>query len=110
LRQLFVNLIGNALEAGATSIRIRVAPGREWNHSARRGTRVVIGDNGSGIPAALLDEVFEPFFTTKEEKGVGLGLWVSKGIVQKHEGGIAVRSSTRPGQSGTVFSLFFPTS
>lgn len=110
LRQLFLNLIGNALEAGAKTIRIRICAGRQTNPGGRRGIRVVVADNGSGIPAGLSAKVFEPFFTTKEEKGVGLGLWVSKGIVQKHEGRIAMRSSTRTGHSGTVFSLFFPTS
>ena len=109
LRQLFLNLIGNALEAGAKNIRIRISPGREWNHASRRGMRIVMADDGSGIPAALLEKIFEPFFTTKDEKGAGLGLWVSKGIVQKHEGSITIRSSTRPGRSGTAFSLFFPT-
>jgi len=52
--------------------------------------------------------LFEPFFTTKGERGTGLGLWVSSGIVQKHGGSIRVRSSTRAGRSGTCFSVFLP--
>lgn len=53
-------------------------------------------------------DVFEPFFTTRQEKGTGLGLWVGRGIVQKHEGSISLRTSTRPGRHGTVLSIFLP--
>ena len=109
LRQVFANLIGNALEAGATVIKIRVSPGHDWKHQARRGVRVSFADNGSGIPADSVARLFEPFFTTKDEKGTGLGLWVSKGIVQKHEGWIRVHTSTRPARHGTTFELFLPT-
>lgn len=108
LRQLFLNLIVNALEAGARRIRIRVNPGRDWKQPARHGVRVAIADNGTGIPAELAAKIFEPFFTTKEEKGTGLGLWVSRGIVQKHEGSIRMRTSIKSGSRGTVFSIFLP--
>jgi signal transduction histidine kinase len=53
----------------------------------------------------MFDRLFHPFVTTKGEAGTGLGLWVSKGILDKHHATINVRS--RPG-SGTVFRLFFP--
>jgi light-regulated signal transduction histidine kinase (bacteriophytochrome) len=86
LRQVFANLIGNSIEAGATTIKIRVSAGRDWKHHNRRGVRITFADNGSGIPADSAGKLFEPFFTTKDEKGTGLGLWVSRGIVQKHEG------------------------
>jgi signal transduction histidine kinase len=108
LRQLFANLIANALEAGAGNIRIRTRPGRDWQNPSRRGVRILIADDGAGIPSALAARVFEPFFTTKAEKGTGLGLWVSKGIVQKHEGSLSMRTSTRIGRHGTVFSIFLP--
>ncbi len=109
LRQLFVNLIVNGLEAGARRIRIRTARGRDRSQPARRGVRILVADDGAGIPPATAARIFEPFFTTKEEKGTGLGLWVSRGIVQKHEGTISMRTSTQPGKSGTVFSIFLPT-
>ncbi len=109
LRQLFTNLMVNALEAGAGKIRIRISQSREWRKRARRGVRVVVADDGSGIPPAIAAKAFEPFFSTKKEKGTGLGLWVSQGIVQKHEGSIRMRTSTRPGRSGTTFSIFLPT-
>jgi len=54
----------------------------------------------------MLQRLFHPFVTTKGEAGTGLGLWVSKGILDKHHATVAVR--TRPG-CGTVFRLFFPT-
>jgi signal transduction histidine kinase len=74
----------------------------------KSGVRVVVADTGPGIPVNARRSIFEPFFTTKGEKGTGLGLWVTHGIVQKHGGSIRVRSNTRTNSSGTVFSLFFP--
>lgn len=109
LRQLFENIILNALEAGASKIRIRISHRQDRGQPARRGVRILIADNGAGIPSSVAAKAFEPFFTTKKEKGTGLGLWVSKGIVQKHEGSISLRSSIRPGRSGTAFSIFLPT-
>jgi PAS domain S-box-containing protein len=109
LRQVFVNLIGNSIEAGATAIKIRVSAARDWKHNNRRGVRITFADNGSGIPADSADKLFEPFFTTKDEKGTGLGLWVSRGIVQKHEGWMRMCTSTHPAHHGTTFRLFLPT-
>ena len=57
---------------------------------------------------ATMRRVFEPFFTTKDLNGTGLGLWISAGIIERHQGSIRVRSSDRPGHSGTVFTLFLP--
>ena len=67
-----------------------------------------MADSGPGIPAQHRRNIFEPFFTTKGERGTGLGLWVSSGIVRKHGGTIRVRSSTRPGRNGTCFTVFLP--
>ncbi len=55
-----------------------------------------------------LSHIFEPFYTTKGTVGTGLGLWVSKQIVDNHAGKIRVRSSTREGQSGTVICVMLP--
>ncbi len=110
LHQLFGNLLLNAIEAGATLVRIRTTRARDWKRSAaRKGVRISVADNGAGIPAYAAARIFEPFFTTKDEKGTGLGLWVSKGIIQKHEGSISMRTATSPGHSGTIFSIFLPT-
>lgn len=109
LQQLFTNLIVNALESGARTIRIRASRGRDGRECSRRGVRIVVADDGHGIEPGDAGKIFEPFFTTKDEKGTGLGLWVSKGIVRKHEGSISMRTSTRPGNSRTAFSIFLPT-
>ncbi len=109
LRQVFLNLIGNSLEAGASAIRIRISSTYDWRNRKRPGVRVTIADNGAGIPGDSANKLFQPFFTTKDEKGTGLGLWVSKGIVQKHEGSIHMRTCTHPTRHGTTFTLFLPT-
>ncbi|MFB3915093.1 MAG: nitrogen regulation protein NR(II) [Terriglobales bacterium] len=107
--QLCANLVGNAVEATEQcgQIQVRIRAGRDWKHPERRGVRIVVADNGCGIRQELRDRVFDPFFTTKDEKGTGLGLWVVKGIVNKHSGSIRVRSSTSR-RTGTVFSIFLP--
>ncbi len=61
-------------------------------------------DNGAGIPEALIDQIFIPFFTTKE-KGTGIGLSLSKHIMQQHQGHITVKSIPH---RQTIFSLAFP--
>jgi two-component system CheB/CheR fusion protein len=110
LRQVFSNLLGNAIEAlpPAGRLRVRVYQSWEWKNSRRAGVRIVVADTGAGIKAEHRGALFQPFFTTKAEKGTGLGLWVSQGIVEKHGGFIRVRSSTKDGRSGTVFSVFLP--
>jgi signal transduction histidine kinase len=71
--------------------------------------KVVVADTGHGIPPAVLGRIFEPFVSTKEATGIGLGLWVSDGIVRKHGGAIRVRSNAGIQPSGTVFTIFIPT-
>jgi signal transduction histidine kinase len=112
MRQVFSNLIVNALDATAHggTLRLHVYPGCDWRDPNRRGIRVVVADTGIGISAEHRRHIFEPFFTTKGEKGTGLGLWVSYGIVRKHNGTLRVRSSIRPGRTGTAFSIFLPES
>ena len=110
MRQVFTNLVSNALEASTRggALKVHVFNGREAGVFRRKGVRVVIADQGSGIAADATSKLFEPFYTTKGEKGTGLGLWVSHGIVQKHGGYIRVRSSNKPGRSGTLFNIFLP--
>jgi len=110
LRQLFSNLIVNAVDAmqAGGCLRLRVCRAQEHSGHRRAGVRVIFADNGSGISDADRNRIFEPFFTTKKDSGTGLGLWLSEGIVHKHGGRITVRSCTRPGRSGTVFSVFLP--
>jgi PAS domain S-box-containing protein len=110
LRQLFSNLILNAVDAMPDHgrLRLRVARTHLWSNGLQPGVRVTVADNGSGISAAAMPHIFEPFYTTKKDLGTGLGLWLAHGIVQKHGGSIRVRSRTDPGNSGTVFSVFLP--
>ena len=84
--------------------------------AATLNLRITVADNGSGIPRNHLRQIFEPFYTTKKDTGTGLGLWVSRGIVEKHGGSIRVRSRA-DGQedgredgrtTGTVFLIFLP--
>ena len=109
LRQLLANLVVNAVDAMADggSLEVRVATGCSWR-DGRDGVRITVADNGSGIPPDHLRQIFEPFFTTKKDTGTGLGLWISRGIVQKHGGSIRVRSRSGEGSTGTVFSIFLP--
>jgi PAS domain S-box-containing protein len=110
LRQVFSNLMANALDAVGRKgkMRIRITPARDRESLGQRGVRLTIADNGPGIARSDMSNIFQPFFTTKGAKGTGLGLWVTRGIIEKHGGSIRVWSSTRPGKSGTVFSVFLP--
>ena len=112
VRQVLSNLVGNALDAVTEggSIWVHVFQSRDWRHPWQPGVRISVADNGHGIRREHLRSIFDPFFTTKGERGTGLGLWVSHGIVQKYGGSIHVHSSVRAGHSGTCFSVFFPQS
>jgi PAS domain S-box-containing protein len=110
LRQVFSNLVGNAVEAMSNGGKL-VLHTRESSlgtDSGRKGVRVTVLDNGPGIPFGVRKNLFAPFFTTKGEKGTGLGLWVSRGILEKHEGTIHFTSSLREGRRGSAFSVFLP--
>lgn len=111
LRQIFSNIISNAIDAigHRGTVSIKVSAGSSWNGSGTPGVRITIADTGSGIKPENLAKIYEPFYTTKLDIGTGLGLWVSRGIVEKHHGSIRVRSTTTAGHSGTVFSIFLPT-
>lgn len=110
LRQLFANLIGNALDAmrGGGKLKLRVRSVSQQVNGHRTGVRVTIADTGHGISAERKSKIFEAFFTTKGQTGTGLGLWISSEIVEKHQGSIRMKSHVGPSQSGTVFSVFLP--
>lgn len=107
LRQVFANLIGNALDAmpGGGTLAIRIRRSTEMRNGMRPGVRIAIADSGGGIPKAIRGKILEPFVSTKPETGTGLGLWVSTEIVAKHGGHLQFKS--RVGV-GTVFSIFLP--
>ena len=109
LRQVFLNLIGNAIQAmpegGTLGVSVREAT--DWT-SGRSSIVISIVDTGKGIQPEDARRLFEPFFTTKSNKGTGLGLWISKGIVQKYEGRISFRSYRHAGGCTTCFRVFLP--
>ena len=109
IRQVLNNLVGNAIESMKLGGRllVRSHAATSWNTGAH-GVRITIADTGHGMEAAVAARVFEAFYTTKGINGTGLGLWISKGIVDKHHGCIHVKSSTSLAHSGTVFTLFLP--
>jgi two-component system CheB/CheR fusion protein len=110
LRQVFSNLILNAIDAmrDGGRLRLRVVRSHEWGGDRRSGIRVTFADTGNGISPKDLPHIFEPFYTTKKDQGTGLGLWLAYGSVQKHAGWMRVATRTTPGSSGTVFSVFLP--
>jgi signal transduction histidine kinase len=111
IRQVLTNLVRNALDAMSPggNLIIRVSPSCNWRQHVP-GVRITVADTGEGIRSEMAGRLFEQFQTTKELTGTGLGLWVSKGIVEKHGGTIRVRSrqatKSRPG--GTVFAVWLP--
>ncbi len=108
LRQLFANLIGNALDAMTPEGGRLLIRTHSSHQNGVLGVRVSVADTGCGISQEARRHIFEPFFTTKEATGTGLGLWVSEQIVRKHNGSFRVRSRTHGPATGTVFSIFFP--
>jgi len=113
LRQVFSNLLSNSLDAIDLrgKIRIRVSargtePGAACGETGC--VRITFVDNGRGINPSIRSRVFEPFFTTKGTVGTGLGLWVTRQIVEKHGGSIRLRSRSAGPDRGTAFSIVLP--
>ena len=106
MRQVLSNLLANAIDASteAGHIRIRARHAYDWK-TGQNGIRITVADTGCGMAPDVRKRLFTPFFTTKADVGTGLGLWVTKGMVEKAKGRIRVRS--REGR-GTVFSMMFP--
>jgi two-component system CheB/CheR fusion protein len=111
MRQVFSNLIGNALDAmnGQGKLTLSIEEGHSWHKADGLGIRVMVCDTGAGVLLEVRDKLMEPFITSKGDKGTGLGLWVCRGIVEKHRGRLRFHTSTTPGRSGTCFSVFLPT-
>ncbi len=108
LRQAVSNLFLNAIDASSNGglIRIRACETRILK-TGLPAVSIAVGDGGSGIVDSAKKRMFSPFFTTKQSVGTGLGLWVTKGIVEKHGGFIRYRSRVQP-PSGTIFRIVLP--
>ncbi len=103
LKQVVSNLVSNAVDAVASDGTIRISLKRSDNGNGD-GVQFVIEDDGPGISPENLDRIFEPFFTTKKDVGTGLGLWVTREIVERHGGTINV--SARDGKDGACGAAF----
>jgi PAS domain S-box-containing protein len=103
LRQVFMNLLNNALDASTTGghVLVRLSRSTKW-------VSVMVRDEGAGIEPDTMERMFQPFFTTKGERGTGLGLWVSQGIVEKHGGTLTVETRTEGEAHGTDMIVRLP--
>jgi two-component system NtrC family sensor kinase len=105
MQGVFVNLILNAMDASESGDVIQLMS-RVAERNGRRGVEVWVRDHGSGIDKENMENLFDPFFTTKEVgQGTGLGLAVSAGIVERHDGKIEVASAVG---EGTTFTVWLP--
>ena len=110
IRQVLSNLLSNGMDAmaglgGRICLRTMVS---KRPVDGLPGVVITVADNGTGMTKETLTKLFLPFYTTKGTIGTGLGLWVSKEIIDRHRGTLTIRSSQRPGHSGTVMRLFLP--
>ncbi len=110
LRQVFTNLIANAAEAAGTHGRMRIKVRPATPQEGRAGTLVEISDSGPGIAPHVEKKLFQPFITTKGERGTGLGLWVSLGIIQKHGGTVRISNNLQGDLQGALVRVYLPES
>jgi PAS domain S-box-containing protein len=102
VKQVISNLLTNAVDAAPVGSELRIRT------EQREGTsRLAVQDFGSGIAAEVQNRIFEPFFTTKKERGTGLGLWLSRSIVEKHGGHLIFESNGGRQGGGTTFIAEF---
>ena len=110
IRQVLSNLVGNALDAmvgGSGRLLLRTRLATNWRNG-EAGVVLTVADTGMGMSDETQAKLFNPFFTTKGITGTGLGLWLSKEMIDRHRGVLRVRSSQSPKHRGSVFSIFLP--
>lgn len=110
IRQVLHNLIGNGIDAmagGGGTLYLRGRDGRNWR-TGQHGMIITIADTGSGMSDLVLKRVFDAFYTTKGIGGTGLGLWISKEIIDRHSGSLSVKTSQQTRHHGSVMRLFLP--
>jgi len=100
LQQVFTNLFINAIE-------VMDSKGTICIKTEMQSDKVIvkISDTGRGISPEIMEKIFNPFFTTKSEKSTGIGLTISKKIIEAHKGEISVESEQK---KGTTFTIYFP--
>ncbi|MFV0591519.1 MAG: two-component system sensor histidine kinase NtrB [Draconibacterium sp.] len=109
LKQVFINIIINGIQAISGEGIVRIAVEEKDNHHEKDSVNakdlfIIISDSGCGIPDKKLDQIFDPFYTTRED-GTGLGLSISYGIINKHGGDIKIESEEG---RGTVVTISIP--
>jgi PAS domain S-box-containing protein len=104
IRQVIANLVTNAIDASTARSQIRVEVKKLKNSILIR-----VSDQGTGVSDENLPRLFEAFFTTKKDVGTGLGLWVSRGLIEKHNGTLTVETKTGENDHGTSFTIQLPT-
>ncbi len=107
LKQALSNLLANAIDASDEGgcVWLRAHASSHWTNGMEPGTRITVADNGAGMAPEVQNRIFVPFFTTKPNVGTGIGLWVTKSLIEQQGGYLHFRS--RQGQhSGTVMSFF----
>ena len=107
IRQVLINLVNNAIDAVSRNGKIEVAA-RRMMLGDKPVVQISIYDDGSGIKSEHEKQLFQPFFSTKGAHGTGLGLWVSKGIVEKHGGSLALTSNKANGHGRTEAAIVLP--
>jgi signal transduction histidine kinase len=105
LKQVFVNVLDNAVEATAERGEIRIVVDAAGGVGDRSMVVVRIQDTGRGMPQDVCERIFEPFYTTKDD-GTGLGLCIAAQIMARHDGRLVLESST---ERGTTFAVWIPT-
>jgi signal transduction histidine kinase len=103
LQQVVINLLVNAIQAMPDGGLLKIVV-EDWDEADMPvGIRVIVSDSGPGIGQADLDKLFEPFFTAKKPGGHGLGLWVSKNLVERYGGRLSAASTVGQGASFVVW-------
>ena len=106
---LLNNLLANAIDAMRMGGRLLVRAHEMKDKAGRPGVRITIADTGHGMsPGRCWRGCSSRSTPTKDLNGTGLGLWISAGIVERHQGRLTVRSSVDPIHHGTIFALFLP--
>lgn len=106
IRQALVNLIGNSVDVmhDGGQLRMHVS---SVSLNGKEYARLTVADSGAGIQKEIRSQLFRQFFTTKGSSGTGLGLWLTRDIIQRNGGRLRFRSRTEP-PTGTVFTLYLP--
>jgi PAS domain S-box-containing protein len=108
-KQALANLVANAIDASTQGgkLWLRAQPAKNWTNGMQDGVRITLADNGSGMTPEVQQQIFVPFFTTKADIGTGIGLWMTKSLIEKQGGYMRCRSR-QGAHAGTVMSFFLP--